>query len=488
MNPIENTQSGELDVSSPAQAVSLESDWSNLSNLVDVNGWRISGSASSPHNFEHHNYIRCVFDDVLLEKFHMKHMDFKDCSFVETEIVSGMLESNAMVNCVFNKVKFHNEHFRNNTFQDCRFYDCEFTNVDLENAFIKGCRFSESTFSNCDTSNHVFEECMFHNVRFEGCELQSDVITKNYGLKATQFLDVDFRDKRKREGGVVKSLDEIVDELKAKSDPIGNLRLDYFLNGDFLSGSDALDQCLNEASWLKGQHNDFTVGDLISQFGEFIVSLWDKNELTAHALLMVHRLTGQLSENARQHSDEPEYYRASLNMMGTHMMMSRKVEEYHFALSNLQRQFSNGYYQVVVDGPANIEFYEQNYAVLFSLPDVHLQNAKPYNSSILTISGLTFLAWFLGSLEKMKLQVYATDPKDGQTSSGKAKKSQLVIGYEKDNLLEVRVATIIPRTSVIADFEMAVSTKFVGKLRQLIVTLIDDQKEPDKKSRMTEQE
>jgi len=265
-----------------------------------------------------------------------------------------------------------------------------------------------------------------------------------------------------------------------------------------LSGSDALDLCLSEASWLRNQHNDFTVGDLISQFGEFIVSLWDHNEITAHALLMAHMLTGQLSENARKHAEASEYYRASLNIMGTHMMLSRKVEDYYFALSYLGNVFGERPYEVLVEGPDDVSYYHENFAFVFGIPAVQLHSAKPYNSSILTVSGLVFLAWFLGGLKKVDLQIYSDKGKKSDPgladfnpeleATPSVNRKKLQISYDKEKQLEIRAATIVPRTNIQIDFEMAVSTQFIGKLRSLIISLLDDQNEASRNPRITEQE
>ncbi len=458
-------------------SISFGTEWNDVEKSVDVTDRHIVGNVSAPHDFENHNYVRCFFEGNVISGFHMLHMDFKDTTFSSLEFRVCDVESSAFINCVFNNVIYTEGVFLNCTFQDCRFYGCNFNKVDLGNAFIKGCRISNCSFDNCKTENHVFEECLFSKTQFVACELQIDIVFKNYGLSRNLWFDCSIRNRRLREGGKVISEKEIDRYDAPENDLIAQLRMEYFRSDNFLEGNESLDVCLTNSSWLVGIHNDFTVGDKISQFVEFLINLWEEDEIPCHTLLLAHQMTSNLVEVLK--SEEQELYRVLLTIMGTHMLLSRKVENYLYILDTMQRRLDGKPIVLIVNGPADEQYYKDILPQLFCSDGVSILKVKPHNSpSELYLSGITAVAWFLASLEKVRINIYtaeATETHSDSASCGlKKNNSSISISYDKGKMLELRTRALIPFSSLLVDFDLAVSTKIIGKFRRLVVTMLQD--------------
>ncbi len=446
-----------------------------ISDNTDVEDRHFTGDIVAPHDFENHNYVRCFFDGNVIANFHILHMDFKDTTLAGATIDACKIESSAFVNCVFNEVVFRRGTFFNCTFQDCRFFECRFEDVDLGNAFVKGCRISSSLFSGCTTDTHIFEECLFSKTKFVASELQIATILKNYGLSNLLLSDCRIRDRRPRESGRPLSQDELESFSVPPSDLIGRLRLEYFRSATFLDGNETLDACLTDHSWLVGLHNDFTIGDKVSQFVEFILNLWEDDELPCHTLLLAHRMTTNLVETLR--SEEQELYRVLLTIMGTHMLLSRKVERYMLILDIVRAQLSDGIVVLVVNGPADPNYYVAFLPELFGKEHTRIVEARPHNSpSELYIYGAPALAWFLASLERFRLETYSSDrsSRGGRSSKALVPASEFALTYSKGQMLELRARALVPFSSILIDFDMAVSTRVFGKFRRLVVKMIQD--------------
>jgi len=455
--------------------VSFEREWSAISTNVDISKYRLRGDVQAPHDFDNHNYVGCMFDGNRISGFHMLHMDFKDSTFIVAYIDSCKIESCAFVNCIFERTTFSSGAFYNCTFQDCRFFDCRFVDFDLGNAFIKGCRISKSDFARCTTDNHVFEECLFSKSSFEYCEIQIDTVLKNYGLSQDLMVGCAIRDRRLREGGTPMVPDEIKMYSPPNHDLIARLRLEYFHANSFLRGSAALDDCLTNGSWLTELHNDFAIGDKIGQFVEFLVNLWEHDELPCHALLLAHDMTRQLIEALQTLEEEQEYYRVLLAVMGTHMVLARKIERFLLALEYLQDTLADRPFVLIVNGPADPDFYRNYLPELFCAGDTRILAVKPHNSpSELFLCGMTGLAWFLASLERFRLETYVVAAgKTATTAVGPADTgTALALSYKKGGALELRARAAVPYSSLVMDLDIAVSTKLIGKFRDLVVKML----------------
>lgn len=455
----------------------FDNDWENISQSVDITDQLLKGNVSSPHDFENHNFVRCFFEGNKISGFHILHMDFKDTTFSSSHFITCNIESSAFINCVFNDVVFFENVFFNCTFQDCRFYGCSFKNVDLGNAFIKGCRISNCCFDKCVTENHVFEECLFSVSKFKGCSIQIDAIFKNYGITSKQMSGCSIRNRRLRENGIILSLAELNSYAPPEDDLIAQLRWEYFKADTFINGNTLLDTCLSNNSWLVGLYNDFTLGDRVSQFVEFLINLWEQNEISCHTILLAHQMTNSLVEALRD--NEQELYRVLLTIMGTHMLLSRKVESYLSVLDHMYNELSGKPLALVVDGPADTEYYKNYLPELFCAGDTEIVEVRPHNSpSELYVCGMTVIAWFLASLERFKLEAYAiqsmTSKNALHTSGGYGNRTSISLSYNKGKMLELRARALLPFSSMLVDMDLAVSTKVVGKFRSLIVGLLQD--------------
>lgn len=465
------------------RSASLEAGWDKTAYSTDIHDLRLTGAVRAPHDFTEHNYVRCLFDSNDINGIHMLHMDFKDCTFVGAMLRAGKIESSAFVNCIFENVTFSHEVFYNCTLQDCRFHNCKFEFSDLGNAFIKGCRISKGSFTNCTSDNHVFEECLFAQVPFTDCDIQIDTILKNYGLKRRLFDQCFIRDKRRREGGHPLPIEALDDAKLPDLDAIARLRLAYFKAGDFRDGADELDTCFNAGAWLRGVHNDFTAGDKVSQFTEFLTTLWEQDEIAFHAILMAHGMTSELVEWLRSLSEEGEYFRVLLSVMGAHMLLARKVERFLFVRNLLEQKAAGKPIVLIVDGPADPDYYKRLLPELFALPDVKIISAKPHNSpSELVVLGVPVIAWFLASLERARFEVATASLRDAETTINElpnTQKTQLLTtrgfaaSYQKGGSLEIRAQALLPWSSILIDFDLAVSTKTMAKLRAILVRVLD---------------
>ncbi|CAA9307119.1 MAG: hypothetical protein AVDCRST_MAG68-944 [uncultured Gemmatimonadetes bacterium] len=379
------------------------------------------------------------------------------------------------------------------------------------NLLIKGCRFVRCAFVDCVTTNKLFETCLVLDCRFERTELQVQTITGNFGISADQLWDCPIRSHDPKvafDYVDLASLDEIA-TAKTRLAPVEHLRVAYFLSRDVLWGSDALDAALDARGWLQLCRIPSTFAIILQDFSEFLLWVYDRNELTVHPLLLLHTVTSQLS--ARFGGDAGVNPRVSRAIMGVHMQLSRSVEEFLGVLSGLALDAGDRV-RFVANGPLEPAYYHLELAHVFVGDEVRLVEVKPHNSPVELVfewvsqhSLLCLLAAFAASrvqAELHQLSALLPPPREeevqekggrkrvGSRQSKKAPGLRRVAGVSRDSIelfsysmgftsgksraYELKARALLPG-SLLLELRLEISTGILRPFRRILLKLLSAQ-------------
>lgn len=426
------------------------------------------------------DFAECDFKDSLLKNSH-----FTDCRFESSTFATCFLADCTFHNCRFYNVGIHSSDFRRVTFSDC----------DLTNLLIKSSRFTDCRFVDCTTSNKLLEMSAIDNTLFQGTDIQSQTITSNFGLTAQCLQGGRIRDGRIREKFVFlqpADLQELCKRLDLS--PVEKLRIEYFLTGSLMQGSQYLDEALDLGRWLKTYKNPGSFVELLDSFSDFIAHLYEKNQLLVHTILLLHHVTSRLIDVI---PNVDEFRRVALSLGGTHMTLSRVVEDYLDVLS----RYVDGTQETVtflVNGPEDRAFYLEQLSEWFEGGDVQITRLVPHNSPLeleLTATNsaalLSFIAVFLATRTKFELKKIqaakapTTRPRKRRhgdnrsslpvSSPGPEKLFSLTAGLEDgpQRKYQIQVMSVLPG-SLMATFRLEFGTRIAGRLRHLLVELLSE--------------
>jgi hypothetical protein len=307
------------------------------------------------------DFTRCDFKDTAIRNSAFTRCDFRSSSFAYNAVFESSFDE-----CSFSDTAIHS----------CEFIDVAFARCDLTNVLIKSSTFQRCTFTDCATNNKLFETCRFADCRFKGTDLQIQTIEENFGLTVAQY-DGLLRDGRGDERHLRVPIEELTRVLEDRSrHAMQRLLVFYFLNGSLIEGSSHLDEALLLDSWLPNFRTAGSFAVVLTQWVQFILWLYERNELLAHTIIVLHtmisRLLSELSKRDAEHQ-------ALTAIRGAFASLARVVDEYIIAVDNLLES-TDGRMRLIVEGEGGVEFYERGLAPLLERDGAHIVSIAPYNS------------------------------------------------------------------------------------------------------------
>lgn len=382
--------------------------------LREVRGIEATGVLSGDRTAPSCNIIESVLHDLTADSVEFRRCDFKDnairtcrfkdCNFGSSSIAYNAIMSSQFENCSFPDTDIHN----------CDFFDTLFVQCDLRNALIKSCSFTRCEFRECATNNQVFETSRFADCEFRATELQIQSIEDNFGIIASHYKAL-LRDDRGDAAHRKYKASDIEPRLQIEGlHPLKKLSIEYFLNGTLVSGSDNLDAALAFESWESLSRNPGSFAVTLSQWVEFMLWLYDHDELLAHTLVGLHSLTSQLSEalyKQASHYEALAMFSGALALIdGAHSSITRSLESFLETVDLLAGTIESKIAVLVQPGGSK-EHYQRELSLLIERADGHIVELKPYNSPwLLAIllgphaNALHVAALFLAS--RVRLEIY----------------------------------------------------------------------------------
>ena len=334
------------------------------------------------------------------------HCDFKDDTFRSTSFISSAFGSstfayNVVVNCIFRACSFPDTDI-----QHCHFDETSFDGCDLRHLLIKNCTFTRCTFRNCQTNNQLFEGCRMTECSFEHTELQIQTITQNFGLVSSQYTGVLRTDRTDVPHGTI-GVGKLRDCLHDTSlPPLHRLNIEYFLGGSLLDGSTLLDETLGLEAWLPMFRHATSFAVTLDQWVDFLLYLYNHDQLTTHTLIAVHGMTSSLLDHIRS---ENAYHPAFATLSGTYLAAARAVDEYLDSLSTLTQDHIPTL-RMLVEGGSTEQYYYDALEPVFLRAPAQIVSLVPRNSPwelLLNFAShdalLCFLAIFLATRTRIEL-------------------------------------------------------------------------------------
>lgn len=475
----------------------------------DVVGVRISGELPSGPDYAKVNFSQCSLIGITARNLDFSECDFKDClirtaNFIECSFNGGMFATSLFSELNFSRCTFYNLGVHNSDFHNTIFEECDLTNI-----LVKSSQFRACQFERCETSNKVAEMSVLDDTTFTETEIQINTITENFGLRAGNLQGSPIRSGRVREEYRLISSDDLRSRLREPDlSALEKLRLDYFLTGHLLDGSEFLDASLDLGAWVRLYKNPSTFVELLDRFSEFLVHQYDADRLTLHPLLLLHYVTGRLSNESYFQS---ELLRVAQSIGGTHLILSRIIGEYLEVLEHLLHAHA-GRLHLLAESLSEPGALGDQLQPWLSGTGASLIRVVPRNSPLeLEIVGnsigslLPILAVFLASRTRLEILRYRPidssraarlppdAPRTDSVCAGASNGNNIAVekrelpssASEHDSLFlldlgfkgsannkyGLRFKSILPG-SLVVDFRLDVSTTLIGKIRKLLVDLI----------------
>lgn len=470
----------------------------------DLTRLTITGEIPAGPNFKKVNFVQSTLFEITATG-----VDFSECDFKDT-----LLKGARFSRCSFNGGMFATSFFMDCLFEECTFYNLaasnsefhrtSFINSDLENIIVKSSKFRRCLFRNCSTTNKIAEMSTLDETHFERTEIQLETITENFGLRRSDLEGSLVRSGRTREDYTHLTTEQLKNYSESGGlTAIERLRLEYFLVESLIGGSAVLDEALDLSAWIETYQNPGTFVELLNSFSEFLVQLYDSQRSTVHPILLLHYVTSSI----RDESLNTSFIRVAQSLGGTHMILSRIVEEYLVSLNQAFNSLEKPTLTLLVEGSYGEPFYQKELEP-WMVGGAHLSRFEPHNSPFVleivaeSISSLVpLLALFLATRTRVEIlriqsrdkasRSYKSLPSTEQpvespkTSASQSSAPESVFLFDlgakaaSDDSYQLRLKSLLPG-SLLFDFRLQVSTQLVGRMRKALIALSDS---PSKKGK-----
>jgi uncharacterized protein YjbI with pentapeptide repeats len=463
----------------------------------DLVNYRLTGTIPQGPDFRIVNFVGCILHDVRADGVDFSECDFKDSLLNGATFSSCKFDGGTFATTFFSDTEFRECTFYNLAAHSCDFRRVQFINCDLTNLLVKSSRFSQCSFENCITSNKICEMSTLFDVTFSNTAIQIDTIVNNFGITSDHLHHSQIRSGRVREAHSSLSIEHLTALVESeKGSALERLSLEYFLTHTLLNGSPRLDQSLDITRWTRIYRNPGSFIELLDKFAEFLIYLYDENRLALHAIILLHHVTGTLADAI---SPGEKLHRVAISLGGTHLILSRIVEEFLQGLDLASQSFKNSIV-LLVDGPEDPAYFQDALGPWIQNEGVVISRLRPRNSPLsleLTASNaaalLPVLAVFLATRTKLEITRLRTTLE--QRSTGKEKKPGSKPSKAKNRLLpksshrllelrsgfvtkpslgyELQLRSLIPG-SLLIDLRLNFSTSLLQRLRKILLDLLDD--------------
>lgn len=436
------------------------------------------------------NVVECVLDGVIADSVKFVGCDWKDSVIRASRFLKSKFGSSSLAYTTFVNTQFEVCRFDDTDFQNCEFDRVVFQDCDFRYLLIKSCRFSRCEFVRCHTNNKLFETCRFSECVFRKTELQIQTVTENFGITISGYEGC-LREDRPAVSSRTFSVDELPRWLReSTAHPLHKVSVEYFLKETLLEGSPYLDACAKLSSWLPmfRTANSFVV--VLSQWVDFLLWLYGRNEVSTHTLLAAHTVTGQLLSALET---SMKHHSAAAGVSGAHLSLARPVEAYLELVGWCSKVYAEGA-SFVVEGDGSKAYYEQALAPLFANAEAQIMAVVPHNSpwqlslSFGSASGaLFFMALFLATRTQLELSKLHSQMLVSQSTKRRQKatksRSKAKPPAEPILSLDVGVARLSSTSptlrlraylpgNLLAELKITVGSQQIAKLRKIVRGLL----------------
>ena len=461
----------------------------------DIVRFRLTGAIPPEPDFRVVNFVGCILDRVTADKVNFSECDFKDTMVKEAAFRECAFDGGAFVTSSFFDSEFANCTFYNVAMHNCEFHKVFFAGCDLTNLLIKSARFVNCKFHKCITSNKICEMSTLFDVIFDTTPVQIDTITSNFGLGQSNLEKSPIRIGRSRESNQFVGSSELKSLLLSshKFSVLEKLSLEYFLEQTLLNGSLLLDESLDLARWTIIYKNPSSFMELLDKFAEFLLHLYDKNELAIHPILLLHHVTSTLLNSV---IEKDRLHRVAMALGGIHLLLSRIIEDYLALLDSVVALLS-GTLVFRAEGPDEKEYFRQLLGPWLGSDEVTIIRVERNSPLIVELASqhmtalIPLVAAFLATRTKLEIsqikkevEVHQSKKLRALEAGGAASKNLQtsdppIFSLSAGKALgptpsyEFRVRSMMPG-SLILDLKLNFSTTFIERLRSTLVSLLLD--------------
>jgi uncharacterized protein YjbI with pentapeptide repeats len=445
------------------------------------------------------NIIESALESFCAERVDFTRCDFKDnairsCHFVDSKFDSNTFAYNAVVGTLFEQCSFNDSDI-----QQCDFEKTVFLRCDFRNLLVKACTFLQCEFRDCVTNNKVFETCRLSDCAFSGTELQAQSIAENFGVTSSQYDGV-LREGRGDASHRKLTKKELAQWAKQFAvHPLQRLSVDYFRNGNLLEGSQILDTCLTVETWVPRSRTAGSFALVLSRWSEFLIWLYERDQLVIHTLLRLHSTTDTLIQALESLGTHTPWIS---QVRGVHLSLARLVDHYLILLEESVGRIGNKVL-LLVEGGSSEEWYRRNLKAFFDrAPDAKIcrlvKRNSPWDLSIVISHGsiLLFMALFLATRTRLQLLKYgdrfvpqeepsktaappelikASPTKSSRPKANVVTRPILSLEFGGQQALRstpsFRLQAYLPG-NLIGDLQLDLSSRHVGKLRKIIKDML----------------
>ncbi len=348
--------------------------------IKDISDKKLTGEMRRKHKLSKTNVISSFIDDLNAEQVSFYNSDIKDSriinsSFEKSNFNHASHNNNWLKDCQFSSCTFSQTAITLSDFENCTFLNCDFTHV-----IISDCKFTNCSFGNCITSNKLIESSLILNCSFQSMLLQPELIYGNFGLTINDLEGCSFsKSYLSKKNAHDHIQNKIVNALSKETNSIQRFKLQYFLTPKLITEiSEDLDNLFNIESWLKLCRNPNRFKLSIEKLHEFLMYQFEADNLRLRTLIQLSITCSRLSDFISKQSELIDILRTT---DGIFLTLERLLEKYISLTETLTRYFDDeGYCRILVEGPLEKEFYEQELKDLLSLAPVTFGKVIKHNS------------------------------------------------------------------------------------------------------------
>jgi hypothetical protein len=420
----------------------------------------------------HRNFLRCAFRNATLESVNFSRADWKDDSLIDCEFVDADLSDSSTVSSTYSDCRFIRCTFKDAAFHECLYQGCVFVECDFSHSMIRNSLLDSCRFERCITSNKLFEGCRLFSNRFEETSIDFAAILDNFGLDAVQLAPSQVRENRSYPSGTPFPFDEsLIDPAwQTQFSPFEQLKLQYYILGGELLGSDAADKAFEPETWLAQVRAPVNLVRLLQDFGDFVIRLYDGDRIPAVFMLKLASLSHSVWQGF---TERREHTLLSQAGAGMYLQCVRELSDLDGVISNVLAQ---GLPDTVTlqsfDDASDDEISALAYQLQAALPDAEIR-VKPRNSPVdLVLGHLSYgaavflLTLFFGT--KTKIELVKLRASGGSAEGNEALLAIAIGGAKKAGLTSaLSIQTAMPG-AITLRIDVSYSSALVEKLRKVV--------------------
>lgn len=303
-------------------------------NSADIIGKLITGRI--PKVAFKRNFQRCAFRNSSASELDWSRVDYKDTVFVDAQFADSALGDCSTVSCTFTNCRFERCSFESSAIHDTSYMDCSFIESDFRQSMFRNSQISSCQFVRCLTSNKLFDGCQLGQNFFDATSLDFRAILDNFGLDKTQINTPLIREDRShphdRPFDFISRLRDSnwVHDLSS----FDKVKLQYYLDGGEMHGSDAIDSAFNAQEWLGVVRAPLNLIRLLQDFSDFLLRLYADDRLPVVFVVKMAQLAHSLWTGfSANHS----YSQVGNSAAGVYMACMRWLEELDLAILDAVR-------------------------------------------------------------------------------------------------------------------------------------------------------